>query len=315
MMSLILVAVLSSGCASLSPPLASDTSNHQVQSAQRAKAEKPLKPLPEMTAADYEALGDRHYQQGNLPLAFMQYDKALRLSPGDPRIEYKRSYLFLQNGAVDQAIAAFQQILDTDANFAPAHEGLGESFLQAGKLKQAEQSCRKAIDLDSTRWRSYNCLGMAYDRQKRHQDAAAAYQDAIALQPQRSILLNNLGLSYLAQENYEAATRVLKKALTLEKGNIKIYNNLGIALSRWGKYEEALDTFSQGGNPAQAHNNLGVMYMAEGQYQKAIASFEKAISLHPSYYETASRNLTLAMRGLADPPMQSPTEAPRFDRR
>ena len=52
------------------------------------------KKLPEMTSAEYERLGDQYLSQGNLDIAFIQYDKALRLDPNQVRIRYKVGRLF-----------------------------------------------------------------------------------------------------------------------------------------------------------------------------------------------------------------------------
>lgn len=182
MVSLVLLGLAVSGCASLSQP-APRTTPHEVVSARQAKAENVLKSLPEMTVRDYEVLGDLHVQQGNPSLAFLQYDKALRLEPNHLSLRYKQSRLLLQNGSIDAAVRSFQDMLKLDPNSALAHEGLGEAFLRAHKLDQAERSCSQAVALDSARWRSYNCLGMTYDRKKQFQDAIAAYQQAIKLQP------------------------------------------------------------------------------------------------------------------------------------
>ncbi|WP_089935722.1 tetratricopeptide repeat protein [Candidatus Entotheonella palauensis] len=297
--SIVLIGVFSSGCASLSLPAKQATNPHQVVSAQRAKAEDVLKPLPEMTVRDYEAAGDQYRQQGEMAMAFLQYNKALRLAPDDLSVRYKKGRLFLQKGLITDAIQSFEGIIKQHETYALAHAGLGEAYFRIPSLKKAEQSCRRATELDETLWYAYNCLGMIYDRQKRFQEAIFAYQSATQLQPQQAILLNNIGLSYYAQGKYENALDAFHKALSLENKNTKIYNNLGVILSKLGRYEEALAIFAKGGDQAQAHNNLGVMYLADGHYQEAISSFEKAIAIHPTYYEKASQNLTLARRALA----------------
>lgn len=294
---LAMLGVLSGGCASLSNEPQSVP--HQVVSAKRVKVEKALKTLPEMTVRDYEALGDQYRQQGNVAMAFLQYDKALRLEPNQLEVQRKKGTLLFQNGSRREAIQLFQRILEADSGYAMAHESLGEAYLSIQQHEQAEIHCQKATELNTILWNSYNCLGMIYDQQQRFQNAIAVYQQAIKLQPQRGMLFNNLGLSYYAQQKYEDAIQNFKIALALEKENSRVYNNLGFALSKVGRYQEALDAFAQGGQKAQAYNNIGVIYMAEGQYQLAVSSFEKAILLNSTYYETASQNLILARRALA----------------
>ncbi len=293
---LILIGLINSSCALLSSSESALPRTHEVITAKQAKAEDVLKPLPEMTSRDYETSGDRYRRQGDLSMAFLQYDKALRLTPNNLDVRYKQNYLLLQRGRIKEAIESFKDMIKQDETYGLAHQGLGEAYFRVLALQKAEASCRQAIELDKTLWLSHNCLGMIYDRQERFEEAFQAYQSALQLQPRRSMVLNNLGMSYYAQGKYEMALETFQKALTLEKDSTRIYNNLGVVLSQLGRHVEALAAFTKSGNPAQAHNNLGVVQMAEGQYQEAIASFEKAIASHPADYETARQNLTLVRK-------------------
>src|SRR5205823_12395896 len=78
----------------------------------------------------------------------------------------------------------------------------------------------------------------------------------------------------------------------------RVYNNLGLTLTKLGRYEEALEAFTQGGDKAKAYNNVGVVYFADGKYPEAIAFFRKALALNPSYYAKANENLQAAQKAL-----------------
>ena len=116
--------------------------------------EEALKTLPAMTAAEHERVGDHYLQQGNLHMAFVHYDKALRLDPTQPRLLYKTGRLFLQKGVPDEAIKEFQEILKKERNYALAYEGLGQGFFQRGDLAEAEQHFHQALKLNNTLWQS-----------------------------------------------------------------------------------------------------------------------------------------------------------------
>ena len=74
--------------------------------------------------------------------------------------------------------------------------------------------------------------------------------------------------------------------------------DLGLALAKLGRYPEALEAFTQGGDKARAYNNVGVICLADGKYAEAIAFFHKAVALNPSYYAKAHENLQTAQRAL-----------------
>lgn len=264
------------------------------QKAEIASRESTSKNTPEMTAEGYEALGDRYLKLGNVEMAFIQYDKALRLNPGRAQIRYKMGALFLEKGLAEEAQKEFQEILKTNPNHALAHEGMGRAYFQARRFPAAEESFRQAIGLDTGLWQAHNFLGIIGDRQGRFEDAIAQYRAAIALNPNEGALLNNLGASLSLSGKYEEAVKAFAEALKIETSNSKIYNNLALALCKLGRHLEALEVFKKGGDEASAYYNLGCIYMMEGKSKKAIQAFEKALEIKPGFYESAYENLKKA---------------------
>jgi tetratricopeptide (TPR) repeat protein len=299
------------GCASQNaPPVAL----HYKNLLERQKAGLPLeedglKNLPAMTVHDYESLGDTSLRQGNLQMAFVHYDRALRLDPTQARIRYKIGQLFLKKGLPEDAIKEFHEILKKDVHDALAHEGAGQALLHMDNLSEAEQHFRLALHVNPELWQSHNFLGIIYDRQKRFEAAIAEYHAAIALKPEAWLVLNNLGISYFYKGEYEKAVQVFSAARKVAPSQTKIANNLGLALGKMGRYHEALEAFKHGGDAAQAYNNLGIVYIGERKYQEAITAFEKAIELHSSYYLKANENLTIAQRALSEAAQASVTQS------
>src|SRR4030067_3158694 len=78
------------------------TLQKEKQNAAKAN-EEALKKSPEMTAEGFERLADAYFQQGNLEMAFLQYDRALRLNPNKPGIRHKQGRLFLEKGMTEEA--------------------------------------------------------------------------------------------------------------------------------------------------------------------------------------------------------------------
>jgi len=311
-----LIALAGGGCASSNPQQA--LFGEYKKLLERQKAGMPLeedavKKLPEMTAPEYERLGDTYLRQGNVNMAYLQYDKALRMDPKQTRVRYKVGLLFLNKDMPDEAFKEFQEIVKYDATFALAYEGMGQALLKKSSYDDAEQHFRHALSLSPERWQCHNFLGIVYDRQRRYDTAVAEYRAALALKPDEGFLLNNLGMSYYFKGDYEGAVQAFAEALKTAPAQNKIYNNLGLALAKLGRDSEALEAFRNGGDAAKAYNNLGVIYLGEKRYQEAIAAFEKAVQLSPSYYAKANENLKSARQALAGAASPSPTtsRAPR----
>jgi Flp pilus assembly protein TadD len=307
---LALIALAGGGCASSNPQQAGFGEYKKLLEKQKAGMpleEDAVKRLPDMTAGEHERLGDTYLGQGNLNMAYLQYDKALRMEPKQARVRYKVGLLFLRRGLPDEALKEFQEILTGDATFALAYEGMGQALLKKNSYNDAEQHFRRALALNPELWQCHNFLGIVYDRQKRYDAAIAEYRAALALKPDEGFLLNNLGMSYYYKSDYEGAVQAFTEALKTAPAQNKIYNNLGLALAKLGRDSEALEAFRNGGDAAKAYNNLGVIYLGEKRYQEAIAAFEKAVQLSPSYYAKANENLKSARQALAGAASPSPT--------
>ena len=253
-----------------------------------------LKNLPEMTAEDYDRLGDNYLDQGELDLALVQYNKALGMAPKRIDIRYKIGCLYLRQDLIREANNEFRNILKQDPNYALAYQGLGQSCMQMEKSEQAEKYLRQALKIDPHLWQSHNLLGIIYNQKGRLKEAAAACKVSINLKPGQGFLFNNLGISYFLNRDYENAVKSFEEALQYESGNKKIFNNLGLALCAMGRHEEGLTAFKRGGTEAKAYNNLGCLYLWQGRYQEAIDAFEKAMAINPAYYIKAGKNLESA---------------------
>lgn len=309
------VGLLATGCASRNPQYKAQSGFYKrMMERQRAGMElapDPLKDLPAMTAEEYENLGDNYLRQGNINMAFVQYNKAIKMHPQSVILKYKIGTLFLKKGLPQEAIKEFHAVIDKDPDFALAYEGLGQSHFHMKDIDAAEQALLKAVELDGQLWSAQNLLGIIYDRELKFDDAIERYQAAIAVNDRNGSLYNNLGMSYFYKGELDKAIPAFGNALALSdpKDQKKIYNNVGMTLVKLKRYDQAFEAFKRGSNEAKAHNNMGIVFLQDGKPEKAIASFEKAIETSPSYYARASENLKLAQMSLVQRSAQVETRA------
>ena len=254
--------------------------------------------LPEMTADEFEMLGDALLKKGNLHIAFLQYDRSLKLNPNNVRVEYKKGLALLMGKKTDDAIEQFNLVLEKDSDYAMAYEGLGRAFFQKKNFKKAEKHFRKALERDPKLWRSHNFLGNIYDSQKNYENAVREYSAALRIEPKLGLLYNNLGVSYFLAGKYDTAVKAFNQALAAQYTKSKVYNNLGLALAHLERYAQALEAFKMGGGEARAYNNLGCIFLSMGKDKEAVRCFEKAIEIDPIFYTKAGENLDRAKKGL-----------------
>lgn len=265
-------------------------------------------PTSELDAEGHEKLGDLHLQQGKKELAFLRYDKALRMDPSRIHIRYHLGCLFLQKGLYEEARKEFQEMLKINPRDALPYEGMGRLYFQSGNLPEAEKSFQQAIRFDPGFWQAHHFLGLIYDRHHQFDRALDEYRKAIALKPNSFMLYHNLGMSLFLSGNYEQAVTAFTRALNLEPTNRRGLNNGALALSKLGKYDEALEMLKKGWEEASAYNLLGCIYMMEGKVEEAIGAFEKAIDIKPVFYAAAHKNLMRARSTLIAFPVREGAE-------
>jgi Flp pilus assembly protein TadD len=285
------------GCASTDPKLRNANKldiRYQDHSTSLSDDLATEKKDPKMTSLEHERSGDLQLSRGNLHMAYIQYEKSLRLEPDNARARYKKGLLLIIARMNVEAVKEFQEVLKKEPEHALAYEGLGKAYFQMKKYDQAERNFRRGLALDPKLWKAHNFLGIIYDHQGRHDLAIHEFEAAIKLKPDEGLLYNNLGVSYSLAGEYKKALDAFNRAQKRNYLNNKFYNNLGLVLSKLGRHQEALQAFRKEGDQAQAYNNLGCIYLEAGEFEKAISYFEKAIEIKPAFYARASDNLEKA---------------------
>ena len=252
------------------------------------------KQLPEITGDEYEQLGDALLNKGNLYLAYVQYEKSLKLKPDNVWVEYKKGLALLLGEKSDDAIRQFEMVLKKESKYDLAYEGLGRAYFQKKDFQQAERYFQKGIGLNHRLWMSYNFLGNIFDHKQEYEKAITEYTSAISIKPDQGFLYNNLGVSCLLAGHNQAAVDAFGKAVEKEYRESRVFNNMALAYANLGRFDEAMDAFRKAGGEAHAYNNMGCVYLDKGNYAEAVRSFEKAIAIEPSFYAKANENLKRA---------------------
>jgi len=245
----------------------------------------------EISADEYEKMGDALFLKRNFFMAFLQYERSLKKNEKNLRVIYKKGLALLHGGKATEAKAQFDRVLKIHPDDAPAHEGLGRVSMKEKNYQKAKIHFKKAVALDPLLWRSYNYLGNIYDLQGEKEKAIREYRTAVTINPKAGFVFNNLGVSLAGAGMDRQAGDAFYNALKSGYGPQKIYNNLGMALASLKEYDKALEAFKKGGPPAAAYNNLGVAYMKNQAYDLAETCFQKALDLSPRFYVLASENL------------------------
>jgi len=123
--------------------------------------------------------GDKLFAGGDAAGAVREYERALKLAPGD----------------------------------ALAWNNLGVALSASGRASEAIGPYERALGLDSGFWRAWYNLGKALQRAGRFEEAIEKYDRALAINPLHESSLNNKGYALMALGRHEEALEVLDTLL------------------------------------------------------------------------------------------------------
>jgi tetratricopeptide (TPR) repeat protein len=123
-----------------------------------------------------------HYRLGRLLLADgpdtakldearREFEKELKIDPGNASAEYELGDMALQARQWDDAIDHFRRATDAEPNFTEALIGLGKSLVSAGRPQDAVAPLEQAVRLDPANPNAHYQLSFAYRRVGRDQEA------------------------------------------------------------------------------------------------------------------------------------------------
>jgi len=238
-----------------------------------------------------------------------EYQAGAGLSTGQTRISAAYD-LYLQGRGhlvrydvaenLDRAIRAFQQALQQDANYAPAHAGLGEACCRKYRktkdpqwIEEARRSCIRALELNRRLGPAYMTLGLIYHDTGRYEEAIVEFQRGLKLNPVDPATYRELARAHAAKGQQKEAIQAYQKAIDLWPNYWAGYTYLGDFHYRNGRDGDAERCFRRAielePDSSLAYRNLGGIYLRLGRYEEAARMTQRSQDLNPTAH--GSNNL------------------------
>ena len=217
-------------------------------------------------------------------------------TPGTPNLDalFQQALGDHRAGRLDEAAAAYRQILAQRPEIAEVHNNLGILCCQQGRPDDATLAFEQAVALKPDLADAHNNLASVLAQQGKFERAAAHYERVIALQPDSAVTHHRLGILLRSHGQLERAAAYFRQALALRPSSAEAHNDLGIVLWKQDQLDEAAARFEQAialrPHFAEAHNNLGSVLWKQGRLEEAAAHLRQAVALRPELDE-AHHNL------------------------
>jgi tetratricopeptide (TPR) repeat protein len=166
------------------------------------------------------------YRAGNRAAALDACRRLLRFAPKLADVAAFAGMLAMELGAVDDAVAFYEQAVAAKRDFAEAHYNLGNALMQLGRTAAAVDSYRRATKLRPGFAPAHNNLGNALQTLQQWNDAADAYRRAASLAPDVPDLARNLGIVLEKLGDIAGAEAAHRRAIALKPDWSRAYSSL-----------------------------------------------------------------------------------------
>jgi len=228
--------------------------------------------------------------------------KANFKDPAELEAATAKAHSLYDTGRLEDAEAAFRDILDRAPGYALAWFFLGRLRDTKGDRDAAIDFLRKAIEIDPKLVRAHNDLGIFMQNRGRLDEAEACYRRALEIDGQFAEAMSNLGAVLAERGRLEDASTWYRRAISEQGDFAPAHNNLGAALVKLDKAEEATAYHRRAialkPDFAEAHYNLGVALQEQASFDAAQVSYDKAVELSPDYVDARwNRAFLMLLRG------------------
>ena len=188
---------------------------------------------------------------------------------------------FLDIGRVQQALQAYELILDYDETLSPARLGRDLRQMTATLERVLELGAASSSESAASYRAQYLVLSRLYEETGQHDRAEATRRQVDGDLGGDTDAYVELGLTLHQMDELEESTRAFRKALAYDGGNLTARVNIGWNLYRQGKVEESIAEYESVLGRASigvARFNLGLAYLASGRLEKADSSYARGVA-------------------------------------
>jgi len=221
-----------------------------------------------------------------------------------------RAEFLLANGQFDQALQAYREILQKNAESGAAVRGLVLAFDGQGKRREAEAELMERLRERPGSSALHYGLGFLYYLEKRDVEAENQFQEATRLNPENALAWNNWGALKIRTKSYTEGVEMVRRAIRLDPENLLFYNNLYVIYGEMGAnglfFAEFRELVAAGDKVrargygkalARAWRQEAFKLYAGGEVQAALKKFADVADIYRKSGDTGG--LVAALFGLA----------------
>ncbi|MEG3889938.1 tetratricopeptide repeat protein [Microcoleus sp. Z1_A1] len=214
--------------------------------------------------------GNQLLQEGELEDAIAAYCRAIELNPANSWFHQQLGEALAKLGRWEEAVTAFRCAIELKPDFSWSYHHLGDSLAQQQKWEESAVAFRKAIELNPAHFGTFVGLGNTLAKLGQFDEAIAAYRRASELNPDADWIHHALAnaLEERTQLDLAEALASYRHMIELNPDNVEGYHHLlQIQPDNLGAWLQ-----------------LAQAFVRQEQMEEAIAAYRRALELNPKSF-------------------------------
>ncbi|TAH46208.1 MAG: tetratricopeptide repeat protein [Gammaproteobacteria bacterium] len=212
----------------------------------------------------------------------------------------RHAEFLLHANRLEEALAAFDEVLETDPNNRYAVLRAGISLLKLNRFAEAIPRLKRSIEIDPGQAETHYALADALTRSGQYEAASQQWMETVRLQPRRAAAWGNLALTLRATGRNSEAMSALQNALEIAPDDVRILQNMALqqrlAGDRKGSIRSLEKAAESGGDEFVYAALLGLQLYDEQRFEEAEAWLSRVRKNEANFAESRFRLAQILLR-------------------
>lgn len=219
-----------------------------------------IEKYPDQIAGAHMSRGKYYKDQGQLNLAFADFNKSIELDDTNDQVLNNRGNIYFSRNQDELALPDYNKAIEIDPNIARYYDNRGALYARQGNFELAIPDIKKAIELDPEFSNAYKNLAVCYSSLGNAAEAANYFGQFLKIFPKEHGIMNARAIEYQRMGKHREAIQDLTTALVLASNVGVYYGNRALSHAKVGNKAQGLADINKavelGVNRNQAVENI-----------------------------------------------------------
>lgn len=223
------------------------------------------------------------HRQDRLDQAMAAYEEVLKLMPNHVGALHHVGIVAFQFGNYHIAAGFLRSAINIDSAVPAMHCDLGNAYKELGQNDDALQAYADVLALDASHLDANFNRAITLHELQRYDEALEAYAQIISYHGEDAALLNNIGMILYCQAHHEQALSSLDRALAIDAGYLDALGNRCQVLEALERFDEALAAYAQmieiAPDTGEGYLKRALLQLRLGRSEQALTDADAAIRI------------------------------------